>query len=112
VLHRVSEWAKATVSGFCERFVVSGCERRRNRWREDGLNGYLWSVSTGESDSILHRRRAGRIIRHILGTEFEGCSAATSTRVTTGIAVQAALLVIYFASWTGVGEAYQRGKCG
>jgi len=74
VLHRVSEWAKPTVLGILREIRGSpDANADETGWREDGLNGYLWSVSTGaERFYYFHRRRAGRIIRHILGTEFEG----------------------------------------
>ena len=73
VLHRVSEWAKPTV---CEilRAVRGSPDANADEtgWREDGINGYLWSVSTGmQRFYYFHRRRAARIIRHILGS-FDG----------------------------------------
>ncbi len=74
VLHRVSQWAKPTVLGILRNIRGSpDANADETGWREDGINGYLWSVSTGaERFYYFHRRRAGRIIRHILGTKFEG----------------------------------------
>jgi len=74
VLHRVSEWAKPTVAQILRKIRGSpDVNADETGWREDGINGYLWSVSTGaERFYYFHRRRAGRIIRHILGSKFEG----------------------------------------
>jgi hypothetical protein len=74
VLHRVSEWSKATVVEVLRRIRGSpDANADETGWREDGINGYLWSVSTGaQRFYYFHRRRASRIIRHILGGKFEG----------------------------------------
>ncbi len=74
VLHRVSEWSKPTVVDILRRIRGSpDANADETGWREDGINGYLWSVSTGgQRFYYFHRRRAGRIIRHILGTRFSG----------------------------------------
>lgn len=74
VLHKVSEWAKPTVCEILQKIRGSpDANADETGWRENGMNGYLWSVSTGmERFYYFHRRRAGRIIRHILGTKFEG----------------------------------------
>jgi len=74
VLHRVSEWSKPMVCEILSSIRGSpdvNCDE--TGWREDGINGYLWSVSTGsERFYYFHRRRASRIIRHILGGKFGG----------------------------------------
>jgi len=74
VLHRVCDWAKPTVCEILRKIRGSpDANADETGWREDGMNGYLWSVSTGrERFYYFHRRRAGRIIRHILGGKFEG----------------------------------------
>ena len=74
VLHRVSEWAKPTVVEILRRIRGSpDANADETGWREDGINGYLWSISTGaERFYYFHRRRASRIIRHILGGKFLG----------------------------------------
>jgi transposase len=74
VLHRVSQWAKPTVREILRKIRGSpDANADETGWREDGMNGYLWSVSTGaERFYYFHRRRASRIIRHILGGKFEG----------------------------------------
>ena len=74
VLHRVSDWAKPTVCDILRAIRGSpDANADETGWRECGMNGYLWSVSTGmERFYYFHRRRASRIIRHILGGRFEG----------------------------------------
>jgi transposase len=74
VLHRVSAWAKSTVCGILRKIRGSpDANADETGWREDGINGYLWSVSTGaQRFYYFHRRRAARIIRHILGGKFDG----------------------------------------
>lgn len=74
VLHRISEWSKPIVCEILRKIRGSpDANADETGWREDGINGYLWSVSTGtERFYYFHRRRAARIIRHILGTEFGG----------------------------------------
>jgi DNA-directed RNA polymerase subunit N (RpoN/RPB10) len=74
VLHRVSEWAKPTALEILQKIRMSpSVNADETGWREDGINGYLWSVSTGaQRFYYFHCRRADRIIRHILGGRFEG----------------------------------------
>ena len=74
VLHRVSEWSKGTVVEILRRIRGSpDANIDETGWREDGINGYLWSASTRTVRFYyFHRRRASRIIRHILGGKFFG----------------------------------------
>ena len=74
VLRRVSQWAKPTVCDILRKIRGSpDANADETGWREDGINSYLWSVSTRtERFYYLHRRRASRIIRHILGGKFDG----------------------------------------
>lgn len=42
-------------------------------WREDGLNGYIWSFSTPKTRYFVYNRsRAGDIPKEVLGEEFSG----------------------------------------
>jgi transposase len=42
-------------------------------WREDGLNGYIWTFSTKDVRYFLYRRsRSGEIPRETIGNEYEG----------------------------------------
>ena len=50
--------------------VVNGDE---TSWREDGLNGWLWSFSTPEARYFLYRRTRGQtVVKEVLGEEFLG----------------------------------------
>jgi len=42
-------------------------------WREDGLNGYLWSFSSERVHYLVERQsRASEVVREVLGEEFSG----------------------------------------
>ena len=42
-------------------------------WREDGLNGYIWSVCTPTARYYeYHHSRAGEVIKQMLGEDFQG----------------------------------------
>ncbi len=50
--------------------VVHGDE---TGWRENGRNGYLWSVSTPMVRYLLYRpSRGGAVVEEVLGEEFDG----------------------------------------
>jgi transposase len=45
----------------------------RTGWREDGLNGYIWSVSTPSVRYYeYHHSRAGEVVKRLIGDEFSG----------------------------------------
>src|SRR4249919_1261156 len=42
-------------------------------WREDGENGYIWSVSTPSVRYYeYHHYRAGEVVKQLIGEDFEG----------------------------------------
>src|SRR5258708_18913109 len=42
-------------------------------WREDGINGYIWSVSTPTVRYYeYHHSRAGEVVKQLIGEDFEG----------------------------------------
>src|SRR5258706_11344160 len=42
-------------------------------WREDGSNGYIWSVSPPSVRYYeYHHSRAGEVVKQLIGSEFEG----------------------------------------
>jgi hypothetical protein len=50
--------------------VVHGDE---TGWREDGVNGYLWSFSTPDTRYLLYRKSRGSpVVKEVLGDAFEG----------------------------------------
>ena len=42
-------------------------------WREDGINGYIWSFSTPELRYFVYRKsRSGEVAKEVLGEDFDG----------------------------------------
>jgi transposase len=42
-------------------------------WREDGSNGYIWSVSTPSVRYYeYHHSRAGEVVKHLIGQDYDG----------------------------------------
>lgn len=42
-------------------------------WREDGINGYIWSFSTPRVRYFVYRKsRAGQVPKEVLGEDFDG----------------------------------------
>ena len=42
-------------------------------WREDGSNGYIWSVSTPSVRYYeYHHSRAGEVVKHLIGENYDG----------------------------------------
>jgi transposase len=51
-------------------FVVNADE---TGWREDGVNGYLWSFSTPEVHYLTYKKtRAKTVVEEVIGDQFEG----------------------------------------
>jgi transposase len=45
----------------------------RTGWREDGLNGYIWSVCTPTIRFYeYHHSRAGEVVKRLIGDDFSG----------------------------------------
>lgn len=70
----VARRGKVIVEGFKQQIrgspVVNGDE---TSWREDGLNGYVWSFSTDKVRYFLHRKsRSATVVKEVLGEEFDG----------------------------------------
>lgn len=74
ILHAVSEAAKPEYAHFLEEVrgspVVNADE---TGWREDGINGYIWSFSTPKVRYFVYRQsRSGQVAKEVLGEEFDG----------------------------------------
>lgn len=74
ILHDVAELGgseyEALLNGIRGSPVVHGDE---TGWREDGVNGYLWSFSSPEVRYYLYRKsRAGAVVTEVLGETFAG----------------------------------------
>jgi transposase len=74
VLHRVAECGKEAYESLLWEIrgspVVNADE---TGWREDGVNGYIWSFSTPEVRYLLRdKSRSSRLVTETLGDEFAG----------------------------------------
>jgi hypothetical protein len=74
VLHKVAEFAKGNVQWILRRIRGSlHAHGDETGWREDGMNGYLWSLSTPELRYFhFDRSRAGAVAKRLLGPCFGG----------------------------------------
>src|ERR1051326_6195744 len=70
----VAQRGKAIVENFKQQIrgspIVNGDE---TSWREDGLNGYVWSFSTDHVRYYIYRKsRSATVAKEVLGAEFDG----------------------------------------
>jgi transposase len=74
ILHKVAAFAKDAVQCILRRIRGSPhAHADETGWREDGINGYLWSLSTPELRYFhFERSRAGAVARKLLGLCFGG----------------------------------------
>ena len=74
ILHKVAEFARPTVQWILRRIRGSPIAHAdETGWREDGINGYLWSLSTPELRYFhFNRSRASAVPKGLLGVCFGG----------------------------------------
>ena len=74
LLHKVASFAKGTAQWILRKIRGSPhAHADETGWREDGVNGYLWSLSTPELRYFhFDRSRAGAVARKLLGLCFGG----------------------------------------
>src|ERR1700693_703930 len=74
LLHRISEYAQPMLGGLKAEIRASpAVQADETGWREDGLNGYIWSVSTPTIRYYeYHHSRGGEVVKHLIGEKFEG----------------------------------------
>lgn len=74
ILHKVAAFAGDTVQCILRRIRGSPhAHADETGWREDGINGYLWSLSTPELRYFhFDRSRAGAVAQKLLGLCFGG----------------------------------------
>lgn len=74
ILHKVAEFGKATVQRILRRIRGSPhAHADETGWREDGINGYLWSLSTDKLRYFhFDRSRAGAVAKRLVGLCFGG----------------------------------------
>src|SRR3990172_1853805 len=74
VLHRVADCAEGEVESILRDIRGSPyANADETGWREDGINGYLWSLSTpGARFLYFVKSRAGWVVKRLLGLCFAG----------------------------------------
>ena len=74
LLHRISTHAQPSLESLLREIRASpAVQADETGWREDGLNGYIWSVCTPTVRYYeYHRSRAGEVVKHLIGDEFPG----------------------------------------
>ena len=72
-IRRVARQAQRTVDETLERIrgspVVHADE---TGWREDGVNGYVWTFSTPTERHFVRRGRGKKVVDEVLGESFDG----------------------------------------
>jgi transposase len=74
ILHRIKIHAQPVLDDLQAQIRASpAVQADETGWREDGLNGYIWSVSTPTLRYYeYHHSRAGDIVKRLLGEAFAG----------------------------------------
>jgi len=74
LLHRIREQTKAQVESLKAEIRASpAIQADETSWREDGINGYIWSVNTPKIRYYeYHHSRSGDVIKELVGESFEG----------------------------------------
>jgi len=74
LLHRIREHAQPRLADLKGEIRSSpAVQADETGWREDGLNGYIWSVSTPQIRYYeYHHSRAGEVVKQLIGDEFAG----------------------------------------
>src|SRR5712692_1815776 len=74
VLHRLSKHAQPVLDDLKAAIRASpAIQADETGWREDGENGYIWSVSTPTVRYYeYHHSRAGEVVKQLIGEDFEG----------------------------------------
>ena len=73
VIQRVARQAESEVLQIVERIRASGVvSADETGWREDGVNGYVWSFSTPTEQYFLRRGRGKEVVDEVLSESFGG----------------------------------------
>jgi transposase len=74
LLHRISTHAQPSLDALLSEIRASpAVQADETGWREDGLNGYIWSVCTPTVRYYeYHHSRAGDVVKHLIGDDFPG----------------------------------------
>ena len=74
VLHRLVAHAQPVLDNLKTTIRASpAVQADETGWREDGLNGYIWSVCTPTIRYYeYHHSRAGEVVKRLIGEDFQG----------------------------------------
>lgn len=74
LLHRIRDHAQPVLDDLKAEIRASpAIQADETGWREDGENGYIWSVSTPSVRYYeYHHSRAGEVVKQLIGEDFEG----------------------------------------
>jgi transposase len=74
VLHRLVAHAQPVLDDLKTTIRASpAVQADETGWREDGLNGYIWSVCTPTVRYYeYHHTRAGEVVKRLIGEDFQG----------------------------------------
>jgi transposase len=76
LLHRINVHAQPVLDALLTEIEIRtsrAVQADETGWREDGLNGYIWSVSTPTVRYYeYHHSRAGEVVKRLIGDEFVG----------------------------------------
>jgi transposase len=74
LLHRIRDHAQPVLADLKAEIRASpAIQADETGWREDGENGYIWSVSTPTVRYYeYHHSRAGEVVKQLIGEDFEG----------------------------------------
>src|SRR5512135_1863177 len=74
LLHRMKESVQPVLATLKAEIRASpAVQADETGWREDGINGYIWSVSTPTIRYYeYHHSRAGEVVKQLIGEDFQG----------------------------------------
>jgi transposase len=74
LLHRLKQHAQPVLDGLKAAIRASpAVQADETGWREEGQNGYIWSVSTPTIRYYeYHHSRAGEVVKELIGDNFQG----------------------------------------
>jgi transposase len=74
LLHRIKEQMQPQLDALKREIRASpAVQADETGWREDGINGYVWSVSTPDMRYFeYHHSRGGKVVKELIGKDFGG----------------------------------------
>lgn len=74
LLHRIKAYAQPKLEGLKAEMQTSpAVQADETGWREDGLNGYIWSASTPIIRYYeYHHSRGGEVVKQLIGEDYQG----------------------------------------